>query len=136
MFAIQYFSFYLCVNISQRNVLFGQREVFKTSKFTNMSLQELINSGQTINITIGLSDLQKFATDLISQTKNDLEADLIAAKSETYLTRLEACEHLQVDQSTLFRWAKRGYLLPIEVGGKRMYRMSDLKRILNGGTDK
>jgi len=101
-----------------------------------MSLQELINSGQTINITIGLSDLQKFATDLISQTKNDLEADLIAAKSETYLTRLEACEHLQVDQSTLFRWAKRGYLLPIEVGGKRMYRMSDLKRILNGGTDK
>ena len=100
-----------------------------------MSLQELINSGQTINITIGLSDLQKFATDLISQTKNELEAVIIADKAETYLTRLETCEFLKVDQSTLFRWSKRSYLMPMEVGGKRMYKMSDLKRILKGGRD-
>lgn len=98
-----------------------------------MSLQELLNSGQNINITVGLSDLQTFAAELINQTKTELEAEVIAAKAETYLTRLETCEFLKVDQSTLFRWSKRNYLQPIEMGGKRMYRKSDLKRILNGG---
>jgi len=33
----------------------------------------------------------------------------------------------------LWRWAKRGYLVPIEVGGKRRYRMSEVKAILNVG---
>ena len=98
-----------------------------------MSLQDLITSGQNINITVGLSDLQKFAYDLISQTKIELEAVVIADKAEIYLSRLETCEELKVDQSTLFRWAKRKYLMPIEVGGKRRYKMSDIKAILNGG---
>lgn len=97
-----------------------------------MSLQELLNSGQNINITVGLSDLQKFATDLISNTKAELEAEVIAQQAESYLTRLETCEYLKLDQSTLFRWQKRKYLMPVEMGGRRLYRMSDLKRILNG----
>ena len=100
-----------------------------------MSLQELLNSGQPINITIGLSDLETFANNLIQKTKNDLEAVVIAAQAETYLSRAETCNMLKVDQSSLWRWAKRGYLMPVEVGGRRMYKMSDLKRILNGGRD-
>ena len=98
-----------------------------------MSLQELLNSGQNINITVGLSDLQVFAADLINQTKTQLEAEVIAQQNESYLTRLEACDFLKIDSATAWRWAKRGYLVPIEVGGKRMYRKSDLQRILNGG---
>lgn len=117
----------------KRDVLFGQREVFKTSKFINMNLQDLINSGQPIIITVGLLELETFAKNLISQTKTELEAEVIAQQNESYKTRLETCDFLKVDQSTLFRWSKRGYLMPVEVGGKRMYRMSDLKRILNGG---
>lgn len=98
-----------------------------------MNLQDLINSGQPIIITVGLLELETFAKNLISQTKTELEAEVIAQQAESYKTRLETCDFLKVDQSTLFRWAKRGYLMPVEVGGKRMYRMSDLKRILNGG---
>ena len=98
-----------------------------------MNLQELINSNAIINLTITLDDLRTFSNELIQSTKKQLEADVIAQQKETYLTRLETCDFLKVDQSTLFRWAKRGYLMPVEVGGKRVYRMSDLKRILNGG---
>lgn len=99
------------------------------------AILNLLNSDANFNITIQKGDLMDFANFLISKTKNELEADVIAAKAETYLTRLETCEFLKVDQSTLFRWSKRGYLMPIEVGGKRVYKMSDLKRILNGGRD-
>ena len=98
-----------------------------------MNLQDLINSGQPIIITVGLLELETFAKNLISQTKTALEAEVIAQQNESYLTRFETCNFLKVDQSTLFRWARRNYLSPVEVGGRRMYRKSDLQRILNGG---
>ena len=56
-----------------------------------MNLQELLNSGQTINITVGLSDLQTFATDLIQSTKRELEEAVISDKAETYPTREQVC---------------------------------------------
>jgi transcriptional regulator with PAS, ATPase and Fis domain len=99
-----------------------------------MSLQELLNSGQSINVTIGLSDLKEFTNDLIQKTKTELEAEIIASQAEELKTRDEACDILKIDQSSLWRWAKRGYLIPVEVGGRRMYKLSDLKRILKGGS--
>ncbi len=96
---------------------------------------DLLKSDSNFNITINKSDLFDFAKFMISETKSELEAEVIAAKAETYLTRLETCDFLKVDQSTLFRWSRRDYLKPIEFAGRRLYRMSDLKRILNGGHD-
>lgn len=98
------------------------------------AILNLLISETNFNITIQKSQLIDFAKFLISETKAELEAELVAAKAETYLTRLETCDFLKVDQSSLHRWKHRGYLLPVEFGGRRMYRMSDLKRILNGGT--
>lgn len=98
-----------------------------------MNLAELTQTGACISITISLSDLTTFAEGLISNTKKQLEADVIAATEERFLSRAETCEFLQVDQSTLWRWANRGYLMPVEMGGKRLYKLSDLKRILNNG---
>ena len=42
-------------------------------------------------------------------------------------------DHRVVDSSTLWRWAKSGYLVPVEYGGQRRYRVADVQRILNGG---
>lgn len=44
----------------------------------------------------------------------------------------QVCEMLDVDPSSLWRWRKRGYLVPAEIGGKRRYKISDIRRILNG----
>jgi len=99
------------------------------------AILNLLTSESNLNITIKRSDLMDFGKFLINQAKTELETEVIAQQNETYKTRLETCDFLKVDQSTLWRYAKRGYLMPVEVGGKRMYRMSDLKRILNGGRD-
>jgi len=97
---------------------------------------DLLQSTNTnFNLTIQKSDLIDFANLLISRTKSELEADITAQKAESFLTRAETCEFLKVDQSTLFRWMKREYLMPVEVGGKRLYKLSDLKRMLNGRAD-
>lgn len=98
-----------------------------------MELNELLKSNANINLTVTLEDLKTLTSELIQKTKDELEESITSDKAETYPTRSEVCDLLKVNQSTLWRWAKRGYLTPIEVGGKHLYKMSDVKRILNGG---
>lgn len=96
-----------------------------------MSLQEIIQSGANVSITIGTNDLLQFANHLIHSTKKELESTILAKKKEMYVTPDEASGQLHVDRSTLWRWAKNGYLIPVEVGGKRLYKQSDIDIILN-----
>ncbi len=42
-------------------------------------------------------------------------------------------EILDVSSVTLWRWKKMKYLVPIIVGGKCKYRMSDIRQIMEGG---
>ena len=103
----------------------------------NMNLNNILQeSGNNITIAVSLSDLKQFAVDLIESTKRDLEEVVISDKAETYPTPKQVCEILNVDASTLWRWNKRGYLCPAMVGGKRRYKMSEVKAILNGGRAK
>lgn len=98
-----------------------------------MQLADLLQTNANISLTITLEDLRIYSNELIQSTKKELEAEVIAQQNESYLTRLETADFLKVDQATLWRWAKRGYLMPVEMGGRRLYRKSDLQRILNGG---
>ena len=69
----------------------------------------------------------------MAKTKEQLEQIITDQSVETYPSREKVAELLDVDLSTLWRWAKRGLLVPIEIGGKRRYRMSDIRRILSNG---
>lgn len=86
-------------------------------------------------ISIKVGDLIEANEVLINRTKEQLEQIVTDANTETYPSREKVAEILGVDKSTLWRWAKRGILVPIEVGGKRRYRMSDVHRILNNGRE-
>lgn len=99
----------------------------------NMNLNNILESGSNITVSVSLSDLNEFAQLLIDKSKRDLELAVISDKAETYPSPKQVCEILNVDASTLWRWNKRGYLCPAEVGGKRRYKMSDIKAILNSG---
>ena len=88
-----------------------------------MNIQELLKSGANVSVTVGANELKEFASTLIEQTKKELEEVVISEKAETYPTPKKVSEMLGVDLTTLWRWAKKGYLVPIEVGGKRRYRI-------------
>lgn len=83
-------------------------------------------------VSIKLGDLVEANTLLIADTKRELEQLITDQNTETYPSREKVMEMLDVCESTLWRWAKNGYLVPLNVGGKRRYRMSDVKRILEG----
>ena len=95
-----------------------------------MRIQELSRENN-IMVSVGITDLKEFALDIILQTKRELEDLVIAQKSETYVSRQRTAEMLDVDSTTLWRWAKRNYLVPATVGGKKRYKMSDINRMLN-----
>jgi hypothetical protein len=88
-------------------------------------------SGTNTAVFVSLSDLKEFALDIIQQTKRELEDLVIAQKSEAYVSRQRASEMLGVDSTTLWRWAKKNYLVPAAVGGKKKYKMSEINKLLN-----
>ena len=84
-------------------------------------------------ISVKGGDLIEANEALIAQTKEQLEQLITDQTAETYPSRQKVAEILDVDLSTLHRWAKRGLLVPIEIGGKRRYGRSDVRRMLNNG---
>jgi excisionase family DNA binding protein len=92
-----------------------------------MDLQNLINKGANVTLAISANDLREF----LNEVKREIQPD----KKEEYLTRLQVCEMLNVDQSTIWRWDKSGYLAAIKIGGKIRYRMSDIENLLNSNSD-
>ncbi|OAV65774.1 Helix-turn-helix domain protein [Bacteroidales bacterium Barb6] len=87
-------------------------------------------------ISIAVGDLIEANEALIRKTKAELEQLITDANTETYPSPDQVAKILGVDKSTLWRWTKSKYLIPIEIGGKRRYRMSDINRILEGGDKK
>ena len=95
-----------------------------------MTIEEILESGADITLTIKSSDLKEFADCLVNMTAGTIKESFIK-QDEDYLTVHEASQLLHVDKSTLWRWAKNGYLSPVEIGGRRLYRKSDVDMLLN-----
>lgn len=96
------------------------------------NLVALAKECPSLQVTITLGDLVEANSLLIADAKRELEQLITDQNAETYPSREKVMEMLGVCEATLWRWAKNGYLVPLNVGGKRRYRMSDVKRILEG----
>ena len=83
-------------------------------------------------LAVRADDLMEANTRLIDQVRADLEKELVERNTATLLTREMVLEQLNVSPTTLWRWEKRGYLVPVEVGGQRRYKSTDIKRIMEG----
>lgn len=83
-------------------------------------------------IAVRADDLMEANTRLINRVRADLEKELAERNTATLMTRETVLEQLNVSTTTLWRWEKRGYLVPVEVGGQRRYKSTDIKRIMEG----
>ena len=73
--------------------------------------------------------LEAYSTNLINKMISLKEQ---VAPEEEYVTMDEVSSKLQVTKTTLWRWAKVGYLNPIKVGGKSFYKSSDINKLMEG----
>lgn len=77
----------------------------------------------------------------LTMTREELNAAIAAAvntamsayemrqKGDVLIPRLRAMKLLNKSSSTLWRWEKKSYLLPIRQGSSVLYRSSDLARL-------
>ncbi len=101
-----------------------------------MNLTEILKTGVNLTVSISINDLREWQKEAIENTKRELEEVVLSDKAETYPTPKQVSQILQVDLTTLWRWNKKGYLVPMEIGGKRRYKMSEVKALLMGGRGK
>ena len=76
----------------------------------------------------------------VKEVVAEMEEQRVAAKRENptheehsqqeYMTRKEVMALLKRCDSTMTKWAKRGYLVPCCVGGKYLYRKSDVMKLV------
>jgi hypothetical protein len=95
-----------------------------------MNLYDLLQNNSGINVTINAGQLIEAIDYCVNKTRKELEQQITDANTETYPSPDQTAKIFGVDKSTLWRWKKQGYLVPVEIGGKRRYKMSDIKKIL------
>lgn len=111
----------------------GEPSKFQNIKKMKTSLIELAKQCPELTVSIKVHDLVEGLNILIGNVKSELEQTISDQQAETYPSRDKVMEILGVSSATLWRWHKSGYLVPLNVGGKRRYRMSDIQKLLKGG---
>ena len=79
---------------------------------------------------ISLNDLKEVVKDLYEEERKRTEDAINAHRERPTLTRKETARMLGVTLATLWQWAKSGYLTPVKIGTRVMYRPSDVDAML------
>ncbi len=98
------------------------------------SLLQLAKECPGLQVSITLGELVEANRQLIAEVKQELEQQIVDSKAETYISREKVMEITGKSSTTIWRWQKINYLVPVSsVGGTYRYRMSDVRRIMEGG---
>ncbi len=97
----------------------------------NIQLIELAERYPNLTISVKCSDLLEAFRSIIEENK--LQSDKIAKEEsvETLLNEEEVKKTLEVSHSTLYRWHKAEYLVPVKIGRKVRYKKSEIEEIRN-----
>jgi predicted DNA-binding transcriptional regulator AlpA len=101
-------------------------------KYMKNLLSIIQDEKASIKLEMSGEDLLDFSNDLINRAKSELSTEIAEARKERYLTKEEVKEICGVCDATLWHWNKKNYLKTIKIGNKVRYRMSDIRRILEG----
>lgn len=95
-----------------------------------VNLIELSKHCPDVTINIKLGDLLDANKKLIEDVRSSLEKQIREENEEKYLSSNEVCKLLNVSKPTLWRWEKIEYLIPIRVGGKIRYKLSEVENTI------
>lgn len=81
-----------------------------------MDLKQLYEMGGDVHVTVRLEDLRQWHRELTAAAPSPLVSPALLQTGELY-TRKQTIALLEVDSSTLWRWAKSGILFPWSMAG-------------------
>jgi predicted DNA-binding transcriptional regulator AlpA len=98
-----------------------------------LAIQEILEKRGSTLLLISADDLKKTIKETVSEARRILETEVVNGKGEFLLTTNEVLDRLSISRKTLYNWEKRNYLSPIEIGGKKRFKLSDVNGILKNG---
>lgn len=94
-------------------------------------LQQIADGTPGVMLVVSAADLKNVVYDMC-RAHDKHTADKIASQKERpTMTRTEAAQALNITLTTLWRWDKMGYLNPVRIGNKVLYRASDIEAMLS-----
>ena len=99
---------------------------------SNLSFNDVLNDNVATLVVMRADDLKQTIIDTVNEARRKMEDDIALNNVDTLLTTNQVLERLAISRTTLWNWNKSGYFLPIEIGGKFRYKLSDVNAILNG----
>lgn len=97
---------------------------------TELLRKAIIDGNDNITINVGAADLRSIIAEMVQDELTRRAQAVEANKEKPTLSRKEAADMLGVTFMTLNRWARDEYLVPVKIGYKVRYRLSDVENIL------
>ncbi len=94
------------------------------------TINQLREAGTHVILQVNADELQGIIRDTLNEERQRIKAELAANRERPTLTRKEAAAQLNVSEQTMSRWMPDGYLIPVKIGRKVLYRQSDIDAIL------
>ena len=102
---------------------------------SKLSFQDVLENDMATLVVMRAEDLKQTIIDTINEAKRNMEKEIALNQSDVLLTSNQVLERLSISRTTLWHWVKRRYIIPIEIGGKQRYKLSDVNAILKGDNE-
>jgi predicted DNA-binding transcriptional regulator AlpA len=99
------------------------------------NLLDLTKKIPILKVEISAAELLETVRNVTNETIERYEQQRQQQQPDRLLTRKQAAARLMVNETTIWRHVKRGYLSPVEVGGKRFFKQTQLDSILQKGAN-
>ena len=88
------------------------------------------SQGSNVILQVSADDLRNVMRDFYNEEKERTEEAIRKHREIPNIDRKEASKILGVSLATLWHWAKSGYLTPVKIGTKVLYKASDIEEIM------
>lgn len=100
-----------------------------------MNLKQITEQNPNVQLVITANDLRELFNDWQQENREQLEAVRVTEKrlqpsDEGLLTAKEARQRIRVSQSTMWKLEKQKKLIPVRIGRRVFYRISDIDDIV------
>ena len=95
-------------------------------------IQECLENNVDVTLTVKASDLTTFGQFLIDNAAREATEQKRLKDEEVFYSVDEVMKVLNIkNRTTIWRWQKSGYLVPVKVGKLCRFKKSDVDAILN-----
>ena len=94
-------------------------------------MNSILGGNNAVYLVVGASDMKDAFREFVRIMREAEEERRAYSDEMATVTREDATRIFNRSYSTLLRWEKEGYLVPVKIGKTPLYKMSDIKKVLN-----